>query len=205
MLSDLIYSIENGAFPPADMSVDVVAAPSPRASVVASFTAHTVVAADVDECWVHDRIPAGDLSAPMNPPFLHGLEDHLNLRINSIDMVTLASPLPGPPPLDLVRVADSSHPRVQRATRYRDEVAVWTTSGGVLVLGRGLAGRWEAAIEVDEAARGNGLGRALATAARHLGPADRPLWAQIAPGNATSVRAFLAAGYQPIGSEALLV
>ncbi|NUR85978.1 MAG: GNAT family N-acetyltransferase, partial [Nonomuraea sp.] len=32
-----------------------------------------------------------------------------------------------------------------------------------------------------------------------------PLWAQVAPGNAASVRAFLAAGYVPIGAEALLV
>jgi hypothetical protein len=36
-------------------------------------------------------------------------------------------------------------------------------------------------------------------------PEERPLWAQIAPGNAASVRAFLAAGYEPVGAEALLV
>jgi hypothetical protein len=35
-------------------------------------------------------------------------------------------------------------------------------------------------------------------------PVDAPLWAQIAPGNAASVRAFLAAGYVPVGAEALL-
>ena len=73
-----------------------------------------------------------------------------------------------------------------------------------MLLGRGMAGRWEVAVEVDPGRRGQGLGRELAVAARHLVPGDAPLWAQISPGNAASVRAFLAAGYQPVGSEALL-
>jgi hypothetical protein len=76
---------------------------------------------------------------------------------------------------------------------------------GVLVIGRGVGGRWEAGVEVAGHARGAGLGRSLALAARHLVPEKRPIWAQIAPGNASSVRAFLAAGYAPVGAEALLV
>ncbi|MDG4859369.1 GNAT family N-acetyltransferase, partial [Streptomyces sp. T-3] len=67
------------------------------------------------------------------------------------------------------------------------------------------AGRWEAAIEVEEAARHQGLGRALAVAARHLVPEGDLVWAQQSPGNARSVRAFQVAGYRPIGSEALLL
>ncbi|MFC7720642.1 hypothetical protein [Nonomuraea recticatena] len=52
-------------------------------------------------------------------------------------------------------------------------------------------------------AQGRGAGRRLALAARRL--CDAPLWAQIAPGNAASLRAFLAAGFAPMGAEALLV
>lgn len=73
-----------------------------------------------------------------------------------------------------------------------------------MLVGHGVAARWEVAIEVDPGYRGHGLGRALASAARHLVPAGRPLWAQIAPANAASVRAFLAAGFRPVGAEALL-
>jgi hypothetical protein len=69
----------------------------------------------------------------------------------------------------------------------------------------GLAGRWETAVEVFEGARNNGHGRELALAARHLVPDGRPVWAQVTPGNASSLRAFLAAGYQPVGSEVLLI
>jgi len=119
-------------------------------------------------------------------------------------MLNLAAPLPGPPPLSLSPAADLAHPRLTRAQHYRDEVAAWRADGGIVVLGRGVAGRREASIEVDSEHQGRGLGRALATAARHLVPDGEMLWAQVAPGNAASVRAFLAAGFRPVGAEALL-
>jgi hypothetical protein len=43
---------------------------------------------------------------------------------------------------------------------------------------------------------------ALVEARRLVGPGD-VLFAQAAPGNAASLRALLAAGFRPIGSEAL--
>lgn len=92
--------------------------------------------------------------------------------------------------------------RLERALRYRDNVRAWEGTGGILILGRGIGGRWEVSIELEPAYRGQGLGRALALAARSLVSGDA-LWAQIAPGNAASVRAFLAAGYKPVGAEAL--
>jgi RimJ/RimL family protein N-acetyltransferase len=71
------------------------------------------------------------------------------------------------------------------------------------VLGRGLAGRMEVAFEVDPDHRGRGLGRAIATAARHLAPRGEPMFAQVSPGNVASVRALLGAGYVPVGAEVL--
>jgi len=108
--------------------------------------------------------------------------------------------------IDLIREPDVSHPRVSRALSYRDDVQAWRTpdSSGVVLLGRGVAGRRETAIEVDENRRSRGLGRALAAAARHLAEPGEPLWAQVAPANAASVRAFLAAGFTPVGAEILL-
>src|SRR6185437_3781298 len=99
----------------------------------------------------------------------------------------------------------SLHPRLARAHRYRDEVRAWQADGGIVMLGRGVGGRWEVAVEVDQDRQGRGLGRRLALAARHLVPGGAPLWAQIAPGNVASMRAFLAAGYEPAGAEALLI
>jgi hypothetical protein len=38
-----------------------------------------------------------------------------------------------------------------------------------------------------------------------LAPRGEPLFAQVAPGNAASLRAFLAAGYRPVGAEVLFL
>lgn len=203
-LASLLDRVESGEPLPTDPWLSVLPAP-PGDPVVLSFPGRIVVAADLDERWVLDQIPDGDLSAPMNPPFLHALEQKLGRRVNNIDGLYLAPCATGAPGLPLREVDDLDHPRVRRARRYRPQLRVWAADGGVVVVGRGVAGRWEAAIEVDPEHRDRGVGRALAAAARHLGPGDRPLWAQIAPGNAASVRAFLAAGYRPVGAEALLV
>ena len=44
----------------------------------------------------------------------------------------------------------------------------------------------------------------LARAARALVPAGAPLWAQAPPGNVSSVRTLLRAGFVPVGGEVLL-
>jgi GNAT superfamily N-acetyltransferase len=119
-------------------------------------------------------------------------------------MLCVAPPRPGPPGIALTPEPDPAHPRIARALRYRDDVRAWRADGGVVLIGRGVAARWEASIEVDPGRCGGGLGRALAAAARHLVPDGAPLWAQISPANAASVRAFLAAGFRPVGAEAHL-
>ncbi|MFE6054711.1 GNAT family N-acetyltransferase [Kitasatospora sp. NPDC056446] len=198
----------NGEFPPPDGSVTVVPQPDPREAGVVAFAAHAVVFTDEDPEWVHRTLaaaPGDPLSAPLCPPFLTAFAERTGRTVNNIDLLSVADRLPGEPPLPTSEVLDREHPRVVRALRYREDVRVFTADGGVLILGRGVAGRWECAVEVDPHAQGRGLGRALATAARHLVPAGEAVWAQQAPGNAPSVRAFQAAGYRPVGAEALLV
>jgi L-amino acid N-acyltransferase YncA len=142
------------------------------------------------------------LAATMNPRFLAAFLERTGRTCETVDAVLVGSPLPGEPPLALKEIEDAGHPRVVYARRRRDDVRAWTAEGGVLVLGRGIAGRLEVSVEVDEDVRHRGLGRSLVTAARHL--VTDPLWAQIAPGNARSMRAFQAAGFRPVGAEALL-
>lgn len=207
-LAAVLARASRGAFPPADGSVTFLPQPSDRDAGVIAFTAHTVVFADADHAdhaALAALLPADDLGAPLCPPFLTALAARTRRHVNGVDLLTVAEPLPGPPPLDLRETPDRAHPRIARAVRHRDEVRAWTVAGGTLVIGRGVAGRWEAALEVEPGARGNGLGRALARSARHLVPGGAPLWAQAAPGNAASVRALLSAGFAPVGAEALLV
>ncbi|MCX5228791.1 GNAT family N-acetyltransferase [Streptomyces sp. NBC_00233] len=203
----ILAAAARGEFPPPDGSTTVVPQPGPRDAGVLAFTAHSVVFTDADPEWVRAALAATSsdpLAASMNPGFLMALMTRTGRHMNTIDLLTVADALPGAPPVELREIVDPDHPRVARALTFRDEVRVWAADGGLVVLGRGVAGRWEAAVEVDEEVRHRGLGRALATAARHLTP-DAVVWAQQSPGNARSVRAFQAAGYRPVASEALLV
>lgn len=207
-LADILDAAARGQFPPPDGGTTVVAQPSRRDAGVIAFTAHSVVFTDEDPQWVRHALATVDcdpLAAAMNPRFLGALLERTRRSMDTIDLLTVASPLAGAPTVKLSELADADHPRGARARKRRDDVRVWATEGGVVVLGRGLAGRWETAIEVDEPHRHRGLGRALATAARHLVPDGQPVWSQQAVGNARSVRAFQAAGFRPVGAEALLL
>ncbi|MEU6283620.1 GNAT family N-acetyltransferase [Streptomyces sp. NPDC047028] len=207
-LRDILDGAARGVFPPADGTTTVVPQPSPRDAGVLALTAHSVVFTDEDPEWVRETLDAvaGEcdaLAAPMNARFLAAVMERTGRRTDTIDVLLVAPPLPagdGGPALR--EIGDPGHPRVVAARERRDDVRVWAADGGLLVLGRGVAGRLEVAVEVDEGVRHRGLGRALVTAARRL--AGEPVWAQVAAGNARSLRAFQAAGYRPVGSEALL-
>jgi GNAT superfamily N-acetyltransferase len=203
-LAALLSEVAAGAYPAADGSVTIMPQPSPRNAGVIAFTAHAVIFTDAEPDWVRQLLPSGDLSGPLTPRFLQALAKRTGRSAQSSDVLAVTTSRPGLPAIELTPDADPAHPRIARALRYRDDVRAWQADGGVLLLGRGVAGRWEVAIEVDAEHRGKGLGRDLAVAARHLVPGGAPLWAQIAPGNAASVRAFLAAGFTPVGAEALL-
>ncbi|MER7405087.1 GNAT family N-acetyltransferase [Streptomyces sp. NPDC000070] len=205
-LGDILDAAARGVFPPADGRTAIVPQPSPRDAGVLAFTAHSVVFTDEDPDWVRRTLGRTDcdrLAATMNARFLTALMDRTGRTSDTIDVLLTAAALPGEPSVPLAEIDDPGHPRAVSARRRRDDVRVWATDGGVLVLGRGVAGRWEVAVEVDEGARHRGLGRRLAAAGRHLA-AGAPVWAQVAAGNARSLRAFQAAGYRPVGSEVLL-
>jgi GNAT superfamily N-acetyltransferase len=203
-LASLLSDVAVGRFPPPDGSVTIMPQPSRRDAGVIAFTAHSVVFVDLDPAWVRGQLPPGDLSGPLLPPFLQALSSATGRRVNSTDLLCVAAAQPGSPEIMLTPAMPAGHPRVVRALRHRDGVRVWETPGAIVSIGWGVAGRCEVALEVEPGYRGKGLGRELAAAARHLVPEGTPLWAQIAPGNAASVRAFLAAGFRPVGAEALL-
>ncbi len=183
-LRDVLEAAARGVFPPADGTTTVVPQCCERNAGVLAFTAHSVVFTDEDPAWVHATLrglECDPLAATMNPRFLAAFMDRTGRRCDTVDVMTVAGPLEGEPPVALKEIGDAGHPRVAGSRRRRDDVRVWTADGGVLVLGRGIGGRLEVAVEVAEDVRHRGLGRALATAARQLSGGE-PVWAQVAAG-----------------------
>jgi GNAT superfamily N-acetyltransferase len=182
-----------------------------RVHAVVAFSAHNVIAADIEEEIARSRLPNGDLGAPMSAAFLLFLASWVGAEPGTLDVVlakTDGSRATAPEVWARDDLGD--HPRVRRARRYRPDTTVYADReqgepDGVLIVGPGVAGRWEMAFEVASAARGRGLGRRLAAAAAALVPEGEPVFAQVAPGNPSSLRACLAAGYTAIGSEVLFV
>jgi GNAT superfamily N-acetyltransferase len=207
-LRDILDAAARGVFPPTDGGTSIVPQFGGRDAGVIAFTAHSVVFTDeADEGWVRGTLASlgcDPLAATMNSRFLAAFAERTGRVTDTIDVLLTGAPLPGRPDVVLREVADPGHPRVVAARRRRDGVRVWAVDGGVLVLGRGVAGRLEVAVEVAEGARHRGLGRRLVTAARQLAGGE-PVWAQVSAGNARSLRAFQAAGYRPVGSEALFL
>ncbi len=207
-LAALFEQVGRGAPLPATGEVSLLAGP-PGAAVAAvlGFTAHHVIAADADPEWLTTQLSDREMSRPLNPRFLVALGEHLEARPGGQDTLLVADALGAQThKFGIAVVADpagQTHPRVDRALHYRDDVTVARAPGGLLTLGRGLAGRWEISVEVEPARRGNGIGRALAEQGRGLIPPDALLWAQVHPANVASMRAFLAAGYRPVGAEVL--
>jgi RimJ/RimL family protein N-acetyltransferase len=205
-LAVLLDDAAHGRFPPPDGAVRVLPQLAGGLDALVSFTGTFALAGALTQAEVDARVPRGDFSIPMSAGFVSWIAERLGARAATHDAVLVAVS-PGGPPTDLVEVVESDHPGGQRALRYRRDVRMYESAdgSGVVVLGRGITGRWEIAFEVDAAARGSGRGRALAAAGVSLLPEGTPVWAQVAPGNAASLRAVLGAGFRPVGAEILFV
>jgi hypothetical protein len=206
-LGRILHAAALGSPPPSDGEVEILPPLEGPVDAVCSFTAHSVIAIDLPRDRILSHLDPDDLGSPMSAPFLTWVEGSTRTKVGVLDAVLVAPDPPARASVDLVERADLiDHPRVARAGMYRSQIRVFAdpTGAGVLVIGRGLAGRWEMSFEVNEPARGSGLGRLLAAAAPSV-VGDEPLFAQCSPGNAGSLRALIAAGYAPIGSECLFL
>jgi lipoyl synthase len=112
-LSALLRDVSAGYFPAADGGVTILPQPTARDAGVIGFTAHAVIFVDADPAWVRAQLPAGDLAGPLSLAFLQALCEHTNRRAHGIDMLCVASPLPGPPGIALMPDPGLIHPLYQ--------------------------------------------------------------------------------------------
>jgi GNAT superfamily N-acetyltransferase len=199
-LAGVLRAATDGAFPPVDGGVDVVPPYLDGVEAVVAFTGHAVIvtalpldallAAGADGFAGATSLPVMALLAGPG-----GTVDVLDALL--VARGTGGGMLPERPDL-------AGHPRVEYARAWRREVRVHGNEHGLVTLSCGLGGLCELSFEVAPDRRGRGHGRALLRAALTLVPAGEPVLAAVAPGNAASLRALLAAGFTPVGSVQLV-
>lgn len=161
-----------------------------------AFTGHAVIATVLDPDAVLAQSPDG-FGGAVTPRFLSWLAGP-NGVIGSHDVVLVATGR-GDTRMPVRRDLDA-HPRVLHARSLRDDIVVYGDERGLITVGSGLGGLTEVSVEVVAARRGAGVGRRLVHDAVGIVGSGEVVVAEVAPGNAQSLRAFLAAGFKPIGS-----
>ncbi|MCT2581707.1 N-acetyltransferase [Actinophytocola gossypii] len=197
-LLPVLLAAASGEFPPADGAV-VALPPLPGGlAAVVSLTGRAYVAADEPP----DGLDA--FGGTFRPEVLLRLAGPGG-EVGTLDVTLVAHGLGGgvgggglPARTDL-----DGHPRVRHARAIRRDVRVYGDERGLVTLAAGLAGRRELSLELSGQGE-RGVGRGLITDALGLVPAGEPVFAAVAPGNARSLRAFLAVGFQPVGAEVIL-
>lgn len=189
-----------GEFPPADGLAIFMPPTQLGQAAVVSFTARSYIATS------HTPLDFADLrlngfGSALQPNVLARLAGGTG-HIFLTDMTLVGRGQGGgslPPRGDL-----EGHIRVRYARTLRKNVRVHGDERGFITLSNGLAGRPEMSIELTSGTENHGTGRALIGEALKLTPIGEPLFAAVSPGNARSLRAFLAMGFMPIGSETII-
>ncbi len=208
-VAGLLREAVEGRFPAADGRATVVPTWRPGLEAVLAFTGHAVVCVDPDrQSWAAAVL---DEVGTTYPAGLGGASDARTVLrlagpgawIDSLDVLLAGVGGSADPELDLAQAPSGAHPRTELAASLRDDVRSYVAGDVLVTSGTGLGGLREVSIEVSPSARGAGLGRQAAIAARELAGPGEPVLAAVAPGNSASLRSFLGAGFRPIGGVQL--
>jgi hypothetical protein len=190
----VLLDAARGVFPPADGRVVFLPPLDGGHAAVVSLTGRAYVASE------RTLLGLDAFGSALRPAVLSALAGPGG-EVETLDVTLVAHGLGGaglPVRHDL-----DDHPRVRHARAWRSRVRVHGDGRGLVAVACGLAGRTELSVELAGVGE-RGVGRGLIRDALRLVPAGEPLFAAVAPGNARSLRAFLAAGFTPVGSEVLI-
>jgi len=196
---DVLLDAAEGRFPDADGAVTLLPGLTDGRSAVVALTGHAFVATDLAPEAL-EGVPLDGYGGVLSPETLLRLAD--GGAVGVVD-VTLAARGLGAGDLPQTTAWDD-HYRVRYARSMRSDVVVHGGAQGFVTLAAGLAGRREMSVEVASPLGSRGVGRGLVLEARRLVAEGEWLFAAVSPGNARSLRAFLASGFVPLGSEVVI-
>ena len=216
-LARLITAAAAGRFPAADGGWRRVPPWRPGLAGIIAFTGHAVLALPpdiTDEQLAEFGVNGlGGAHEPRTIAALAGQDGW----IDSLDVLMAGrgtgragdrgAELAGAGPRLVDRPDLAGHHRALFAARIRDRSRVLgypdPQRSALVLVSRGLAGLTEISFELEPERRGAGGGATLIRDALSTIPAGQLVVAAVAPGNAASLRAALAAGFSPLGSMQL--
>lgn len=221
-LLDALHDTASGRHQPVDGGVTFVPELNDGIRAIVAFTGHAFVATSQDGDSLADLSLDGFGSA-LAPSAVLRIADGRTIGSNDVILAARGrGPGPGNGPGERATGTETgtetlrldsdlgptdmwdTHPRVCYARSLRTNVQVNGDEHGFFTLADGLAGRQELSIELVDPGARPGLGRALLRQALSSIEPGSWLFAAVAPGNARSLRAFLASGFVPLGSEIIL-
>ncbi len=205
-LAELITAAADGRFPAADGGWQRVPPWRPGVEASFAFTGHAVfaVAPDVTDQRLA-ALGADGFGGAHDPRLIAALAGPGGW-IDCLDMVMAGrgTGQAGQPPRLVDRPDLATHPRAVFAAEARDQARPlgYPDRGAARwpCISRGIAGLTELSFELEPERRGKGGGAGLVRDALSAVPSGQLVLAAVAPGNAASVRALLAAGFVPLGA-----
>jgi hypothetical protein len=207
-LAELITAAAAGRFPVPDGGWRRVPPWRPGLEAVIEFTGHAVLALAPD---IPDQVlislGVDGFGGAHNPRLITALAGP-DGWIDSLDMLMAGRGRGWAGEPRLVDRPDlAAHPRAAFAAAIRDRPRLMgypsPERSALAVISRGIAGLTELGFELEPGRRGQGGGARLVRDALTAIPSGELVLAAVAPGNATSVRALLSAGFVPLGSMQL--
>jgi hypothetical protein len=199
-LLEVMTNAARGVFPPVDGGVTFLPELPGGNRAIVALTGHAYIAAGLRPEHF-DGIRLDGFGAALSPSAVLRVADGGGIGVND---VTLAAPGTGIGIQSPGTTMWDGHSRVHHARHLRTDVAVHGNGRGFVTVSKGVASRREMSIEIAETNTSTGLGRQLIMDALGGVPVDEYLFAAVAPGNARSLRSFIAAGFNPIGSEIII-
>lgn len=212
--SPLLQRIEdatNADFSTGERTVEVIGALDGPSDAVVFLSGRVVVAADVDEGWVHDQLASQrgphpeDRSSGLGR-FVTAMVERLERPSSYISVLATA-----PRRAAMVRgtLTPSGVPDRGWAA-YRSDVTSYRFDSqgavGTIDIGHGPGGRWDTFVRVDDDAAGSdGDSRQLLAAALSLVSRGENLYCSAPLHDIRALRTMLAGGFRPVGTEVLFL